>query len=120
MATTRPHNQHRATATILAALRYWQEDYLTNAADKDGHIDLIDVSGHFDNDDPLTSNAIDVLCEHLNNGGLAAADSIMLSEERLAKVMSTLIFIASTCLDEAGMKQFRERMATAQAAGELA
>jgi hypothetical protein len=50
----------RELATVLAALRYWQQDLTEN---DDGPISL----EHFDDRiTPLTSLEIDLLCEHLN------------------------------------------------------
>lgn len=48
----------RELATILAALRYWQQDL---AANSDGPI-----SEHFAETTPLTVAEIDNLCERLN------------------------------------------------------
>ena len=47
----------RELATVLAALRYWQQDL----AENDGPI-----SEHFDEHTPLTVEEIDDLCERLN------------------------------------------------------
>ena len=60
MANTGDHNKHRATATILAALRYWQQDLdqQENAVE-----DIID-NEHFQDDDPLVS------VSHLNSMNL--------------------------------------------------
>jgi hypothetical protein len=46
-------------ATVLAALRYWQQDL---AANPEGPI-----SEHFERFRPLTVEQIDRLCERLNN-----------------------------------------------------
>ena len=52
----------RYLATILAALRYWQQDLADNEAAGDGPI-----SPHFDEDvTPLSVEEIDELCERLN------------------------------------------------------
>lgn len=51
----------RELATILAALRYWQQDLAENP---DGPI-----SEHFEEATPLTVEEIDELCERLNRGG---------------------------------------------------
>lgn len=49
---------NKETATILAALRYWQQDLDAN--------DEPPISDHFYDEEPLTSCEIDVLCEHIN------------------------------------------------------
>lgn len=51
----------RELATVLAALRYWQQDLAENP---DGPI-----SEHFESHSPLTSDEIDALCERLNTKG---------------------------------------------------
>lgn len=49
----------RELATVLAALRYWQQDLADN--------DECPISeGHFEDHDPLTVDEIDDLCERLN------------------------------------------------------
>lgn len=53
----------RKLATILAALRYWQNDVLSNQK-PDG--------SHFEEHTPLTTDEIDTLCEDLNLGAFAA------------------------------------------------
>jgi hypothetical protein len=50
----------REIATILAALRYWQQDLEEN-----GPGDIIDPD-HFAEYKPLTPNQIDRLCERIN------------------------------------------------------
>ena len=50
----------RQLATILAALRYWQQDLAENGVD-----DIIDGE-HFKEEKPLSVNQIDHLCEYLN------------------------------------------------------
>ena len=53
----------RKLATVLAALRYWQQ----NLADHEGESPL--VAEHFDAvNTPLTVAEIDALCERLNCG----------------------------------------------------
>jgi NTP pyrophosphatase (non-canonical NTP hydrolase) len=49
-------------ATVLSALRYWQEEIL----DSGGTIAAQRFSEHFEDVEPLTHEEIDVLCEHLN------------------------------------------------------
>lgn len=51
----------RELATVLAALRYWQQDLADN---EDGPIDDL----HFDEHEPLTVDEIEDLCERLNTG----------------------------------------------------
>ena len=52
----------RDLATLLAALRYWQQDLADNERAGDGPI-----SPHFDDDvTPLSVEEIDELCERLN------------------------------------------------------
>ena len=51
------HLTERELATVLAALRYWQQDL----AENDGPI-----SEHFVDQTPLTVEEIDDLCELLN------------------------------------------------------
>ena len=51
------HLNERELATVLAALRYWQQDL----AENDGPI-----SEHFADETPLTVEEIDALCERLN------------------------------------------------------
>jgi hypothetical protein len=53
----------RELATVLAALRYWQQDL----AENDGPI-----CEHFDEHTPLTVEEIDDLCERLNCGSVTA------------------------------------------------
>lgn len=48
----------RNLATILAALRYWQQDF--------DELDIIDGQGHFEDHKPLDADEIDELCEALN------------------------------------------------------
>ena len=50
----------REMATVLAALRRWQDELRRQAAD------LTDNDGHFDDVSPLTSDEIDGLCDWLN------------------------------------------------------
>ena len=50
----------RETATVLAALRRWQDELRRQAAD------LTDDDRHFDDVTPLTSDEIDGLCDWLN------------------------------------------------------
>jgi len=58
----RVHLSVRDLATILAALRYWQQDLADNEAAGEGPI-----SPHFDDDvTPLSVEEIDELCERLN------------------------------------------------------
>jgi hypothetical protein len=52
----------RELATVLAALRYWQQDLAEN--EDDGPI----CQEHFDKVTPLTVEEIDELCERLNGG----------------------------------------------------
>lgn len=49
----------RQLATVLAALRYWQQDMIE---DPDTEI----ISPHFEDHEPLTAGEIDDLCEELN------------------------------------------------------
>lgn len=57
------HLSGRDLATILAALRYWQQDLADNDAAGDGPIS----PEHFDDDvTPLSVEEIDELCERLN------------------------------------------------------
>jgi hypothetical protein len=51
----------RELATVLAALRYWQQDF--------DELDLIDGAGHFEDHKPLDADEIDELCEALNFPG---------------------------------------------------
>jgi hypothetical protein len=51
----------RVLATVLAALRYWQQDF--------DELDLIDGAGHFEDHKPLDADEIDELCEALNFPG---------------------------------------------------
>ncbi len=54
----------RQVATLLAALRYWQNDLDDNSKmGEDG------FAPHFENVAPLTSKEIDELCEHINLAG---------------------------------------------------
>lgn len=55
----------REIATILAALRYWQQNILDRGLYPEN------VSSHFDGGriDPLESEEVDELCERLNFGG---------------------------------------------------
>ena len=50
----------RELATVLAALRYWQQDLAENEEPP--------ISGHFANETPLTVEEIDDLCQRLNFG----------------------------------------------------
>jgi hypothetical protein len=55
----------RELATVLAALRYWQQDLAVNEEDGEGLI----TSDHFtDQITPLTVDEIDTLCARLNCG----------------------------------------------------
>ncbi len=47
----------RELATMLAALRYWQQDLANNEGP---------ISEHFADDTPLTVEEIDDLCERIN------------------------------------------------------
>lgn len=55
----------KETATVLAALRYWQQDFIDQPDEDGGPID----SERFAEHQPLTSVEIDSLCERLNLGG---------------------------------------------------
>lgn len=59
------HITPRDLATVLAALRYWQQDLAEN--DGAGPIS----PDHFDDCEPLTVEEIDDLCERLNVGAAA-------------------------------------------------
>ena len=50
----------RELATVLAALRYWQQDL--TAPDE-----ISDSAGHFAEHSPLDDSEIDELCERLNS-----------------------------------------------------
>jgi hypothetical protein len=53
----------RELATVLAALRYWQQDLAASSKEEDGPIS----PDHFDETiAPLTVQEIDDLCERLN------------------------------------------------------
>ena len=55
----------RELATVLAALRYWQQDLVANDEDP--------ISpDHFDQVTPLTADEIDDLCERLNGPSTTA------------------------------------------------
>ncbi len=57
----------REAAQVLAALRNWQLDALSE--------DLVDTfSGHFEDHEPLTDEEIDALCQRLN---FADADQVV-------------------------------------------
>jgi hypothetical protein len=57
----------RELATVLAALRYWQNDLRDDA-----HMFVgLSGSGHFALVEPLTCEEIDTLCERLNAIGFA-------------------------------------------------
>lgn len=62
-------NKARATATILAALRYWQQDLIEAETTMPDKQIIIDNAMFFAEDDPLTSEEIDDLCEVINAGG---------------------------------------------------
>ncbi len=51
---------NRETATILAALRYWQKAHESSGAPP--------ITEHFTEETPLTSTEIDDLCERINFG----------------------------------------------------
>lgn len=73
----------RETATILHALRVYQDDLCEGDSDEDG--DCL----HFDNESPLTAEEIDALCERLNFHDVAAnlptpADSATFAARLLA------------------------------------
>ncbi len=50
----------KEAATVLAALRYWQQDLEANEEPP--------ISHHFEHEEPLTSEEIDDLCERINFG----------------------------------------------------
>ena len=52
------HLTDRQAATVLAALRFWQQNL-----GKDG---LLPIADHFEDEKPLTSTEIDRLCERIN------------------------------------------------------
>jgi hypothetical protein len=57
--TPKPLLSSRELATVLAALRYWQQDLETNEEPP--------ICEHFkDGETPLTPEEIDTLCERLN------------------------------------------------------
>ncbi len=64
------HVTGRETATILAALRYWQADLqeATDSADYDPDAGIID-NEHFREHKPLTPDEIDAVCERINCDG---------------------------------------------------
>lgn len=51
----------RETATVLAALRNWQQDL-----QEGGLIPKEDLPYHFESDEPLKTEEIDALCEKIN------------------------------------------------------
>jgi len=59
-----PRLDERQLATVLAALRYWQQDLL---ADRD-HDGEGPISDFFAEHEPLSADEIDTLCEYLNSG----------------------------------------------------
>ena len=68
----------RELATVLAALRYWQQDLARNENDPP-------ICDHFqDGTTPLTVEEIDDLCERLNLGhdGECQADTPVLAQDR--------------------------------------
>lgn len=64
-------------ATVLAALRYWQQDLANAQGDDEGPI-----SPHFEDVEPLSAGEIDDLCERLNvpSQGLATDQLLRLIE----------------------------------------
>ena len=59
---------HRESATVLAALRFWQRNvigcqhpYLLTTRIPD------ELRGHFDESSPLAENEVDTVCERLNS-----------------------------------------------------
>jgi hypothetical protein len=58
----RPQISDRELATVLAALRYWQQDLAENDRP---------ISEHFESETPLTVEEIDMLCERLNCDSIA-------------------------------------------------
>jgi hypothetical protein len=56
----------RELATLLAALRYWQQ----NLAREEPQSNEGPISPHFAEHSPLTVEEIDALCEQLNSGGI--------------------------------------------------
>ena len=53
----------RELATVLAALRYWQQDLIVNSDEGDGE----PIDERLDGLTPLSSEEIDALCERLNS-----------------------------------------------------
>lgn len=62
-ATRRPFTSQEL-ATVLAALRYWQNDVLNQEGARRG-------DAHFEEVNPLTASEVDDLCENLNFGDIA-------------------------------------------------
>jgi hypothetical protein len=58
MAKFRIEIDSRELATALAALRYWQNDWMEQSEGP--------MAGHFHEQTPLTGEEIDELCEKLN------------------------------------------------------
>lgn len=59
----------REIATVLAALRYWQEEILRCSADGESDFQAqagLTMEQHFDEHSPLTLTEIDTLCERIN------------------------------------------------------
>lgn len=60
-----PHITKRQLATILAALRLWQDG---SAIGDDGDPYLADIATNGGKFEPLNNSEIDILCERLNSG----------------------------------------------------
>ncbi len=65
MTGTQTHFSDRELATVLAALRYWQQDL---DAQEPNDEESGPISPHFDEHEPLSSKEVDELCQRLNTG----------------------------------------------------
>ena len=72
MTGTQTNLSDRELATVLAALRYWQQDLDTQDSNDEGSGP---ISPHFDEHEPLTSDQIDALCERLNTSASDPGDN---------------------------------------------
>jgi hypothetical protein len=97
------------TATVLAALRYWQREGLTSS----GH--EIDIASNGDTLEPMTTDEIDELCERLNfQGGEKPEDRV----EQLRQLKAAGLSQAD-CIGVFGVKRDEDAYARA-AHGKLA
>ena len=89
----------RQTATVLAALRSWQEEiYLNDDGAVCAHSLQLAGTGHFEDVTPLTPDEIDELCEEIN--------CVAVPADHVTPLVDALLSIASHSIEYAEIEDF--------------